>query len=345
MRTQQRGVTIREVARQAGVSVATVSRVFNDSPLVVKETQEKIRRIARKLNYVPNGSARSLSMKKTETVGLLLPDMHGEFFSEIIRGADAVARNFRYHLLVSSSHSDSEALATAIRMMRGRIDGLIVMSPYLESDTLSSHSPGSLPTIVLNSPLPNLPFDCFKIDNTGGAEQMTRHLIEQGHRNIAIIRGDERNSDARERLNGFLHAMKKASIAVRREYIVMGDFTEESGYRGAIQLLTLQQPPGAVFASNDEMALGALRAFRERGLRVPHDIAVGGFDDIQMASLIHPSLTTVHISISELGSLAVHRLFELLKNKTHRHTPQSIVLPTALVVRESTRSAAVPVFD
>ena len=329
-------VTIREVARSAGVSVATVSRVFNNSDLVVKQTEEKIRSVARRLNYIPNASARSLSMKRTETIGMLLPDMYGEFFPEIIRGADAVARKERYHLLVSSSHSNREELETAIKLMSGRVDGFILMSPHFDDKSILMKFIQSIPTVFLSTTPALSNTDAITIDNVGGAKLATRHLIDRGHHRIAIVKGCDENADAKERFQGFLSAMKSGGESLREEYVLSGDFTERSGFAAAEKLLALSSRPTAVFASNDEMAIGVLRHLRERGVSVPDEIAVAGFDDIQISSLIHPSLTSIHVNISELGSLAVERLLFLL-NSTAQQTPRKrIVLPATLIVREST---------
>ncbi|MCX6142507.1 MAG: LacI family DNA-binding transcriptional regulator [Ignavibacteriales bacterium] len=336
MPRQKARVTIHEVARRAGVSVATVSRVFNNSDLVTKQTGEKIRSVARRLNYIPNASARSLSMKRTETIGMLLPDMHGEFFSEIIRGADAIAHKEQYHLLVSASHSNKEELETAIKMMSGRVDGFILMSPHLDSETLVGRYLKSVPTVILTSSEARGMHDSIRIDNVGAARQVMRHLISLGHRRIAIVKGDPGNEDAEERLAGYHAELRANSIDVTDELIVCGDFTERSGHAAGRILLDLKYRPTAVFASNDEMAIGVLRCFREEGIKVPQEIAVAGFDDIQISSLIHPSLTSVHVDISDLGSLAAERLIEVLADGTKRKTVKSIVLPSRLVVRNST---------
>lgn len=336
MSRQKARVTIHEVAQRAGVSVATVSRVFNNSDLVTKQTGEKIRSVARRLNYIPNASARSLSMKRTETIGMLLPDMHGEFFSEIIRGADAVAHKERYHLLVSASHSNKEELETAIKMMSGRVDGLILMSPHLDSETLVGRYLKSIPTVILSSSQAGGMHDSIRIDNVGAARQVVRHLISLGHRRIAIVKGDPGNEDGEERLAGYHAELRANSIDIRDELIVAGDFTAQSGHAAGRILLDLKSRPTAIFASNDEMAIGVLRHLRERGVSVPNEISVAGFDDIQISSLIHPSLTSIHVNISELGSLAVERLLFLLNSGQRRTSSSRIVLPATLIVREST---------
>ncbi len=336
--SKQKKITIHEVAERADVSIATISRVFNGSDLVTKKTRDRIILIMEHMGYIPNASARSLSRNKTDMIGLLLPDLYGEFFSEIIRGADGVAHKEKYHLLVSSSHSNKEELETAIKMMSGRVDGFIIMSPHLDNETLLTPQLSLVPTVILGSSVPNSEYTSLQIDNLGGAKQITQHLIKLGHRRIAIIRGDIENEDANERLAGYLAVLKSANIKVNDEYIVVGDFTEHTGYRAAQQLLSLRNRPTAIFASNDEMAIGVLRYLREIKVVVPKEIAVAGFDDIQISSLIHPSLTTVHINISELGSLGMEQLLKSIKRMNGKQGREKIILPAQLIVRDSTRA-------
>ena len=182
-------VTIREVARAAGVSVATVSRVLNDSGPVHEETRRRVREAAGSLRYIPHSGARSLITSRTSTIGVLLPDVYGEFFSEIIRGIDQRAKRSGYHLLLSSAHGDRTELGSALRAMRGRVDGLIVMSPDIEADTLAANLPDSQPVVLLNAAHRDGAVASLRIDNTGGATRMVRHLIDHGHRRVAIVTG------------------------------------------------------------------------------------------------------------------------------------------------------------
>src|SRR3954447_23157231 len=182
-------VTIREVARAAGVSVATVSRVLNESGPVAGETRDRIRRVAGEMRYIPNGAARSLSMRRTGTLGVLLPDLYGEFFSEVIRGLDQAAQRARFHLLLSSSHNNRHDIEAALQAMRGRVDGLVVMSPHIDVDVLADNLPESLPAVMLNTPQSTSEFDTLSVDNFGGARAMVAHLAEHGHRRIAMVRG------------------------------------------------------------------------------------------------------------------------------------------------------------
>lgn len=327
-------VTIRDVAARAGVSVATVSRVFNDSGPVNAATRVRIREAARDLRYAPNSAARSLSMRRTQTLGVLLPDLHGEFFSEVIRGLDQAVQRHHRHLLVSSSHNDREEVAAALRVMHGRVDGLILMTPDVDAETIVAELPASLPVVLLNCAVRDDRFDTIAIDNHGGAYAMTRHLLGGGHRRIATIRGAERNHDAEERLRGWAEALAAAGVEPRDGWVQPGDFSDRAGHAAARAILALHPRPSAILAANDAMAIGALSAVREAGLRVPDDMAVVGFDDVPIARYVHPPLTTVHVGIADLGARAADTLLAALAAGP-AHRPGHVVLPTSLVVRGS----------
>lgn len=331
--------TIKDVAREAGVSIATVSRVFNDSELVSRDTREAVRVVAERLNYWPNGLARSLITNRTYAIGVLLPDLHGEFFSEVIRGVDLAARREGLHVLVSSSHSDTQALVAALRSMRGRIDGLVVMAPDVDAPEAIRQSVGSCPVVLLDPGQETEDLDSISIANFDGAHAMVRHLIQLGHRRIATITGPGRNIDARQRLAGYRAALRDSGIEPDPALEIAGDFTEPSGYEAAAELMRLSPRATAVFVSNDHMAVGVLGALADEGVRVPEDLAVTGFDDIPLARYLTPSLTTVHADAFQLGERALHRLLHR-DNTTRAGERVHELLPTTLVVRASCGSTA-----
>jgi len=302
--------TIKDVARAAGVSVASVSRALNGHESVTETTRQRILAAAGQLRYVPHAAARSLITRRTDTIGVLLPDLHGEFFSELIRGIDAGARASGRHLLISSSHGSEAEAAQALRMLQGRVDGLIVMSPHAGADVLGANLPAALPTVLLNTRVASGTYPAFSIDNYGGAAAMMKHLFASGRRRIAFISGPDNNFDADERLRGYRDA-----IAARKgasELVLRGDFSESSGYRAGIDLCERGERPDAIFAANDMMALGCLFALTERGVGVPGDIALAGFDDIPIARFVTPPLTTVRVRIADLGRRAFERLDALI---------------------------------
>lgn len=313
-------VTIKDVAREARVSVASVSRAVNGSAHVNEDTRRRILRVAACLRYVPDGTARSLITGRTQTVGALLPDLFGDFFSELIRGIDLAARARGLHLLVSSSHGDAAEAATALRAMQGRVDGLLIMSPHVDADFLRDHLPDSLPAVLMNTPVDDAHYSALNVDNYGGALAMTQHLIGHDYRRIAFIAGPDGNFDAAERLKGYRDAIARSEHKIESQTIY-GDFTEESGYRAGRQLLTAAKRPQAVFASNDMMAVGCLFALTEGGLQVPKDIALAGFDDIPLARFVNPPLTTVRACIADLGRSALEQLATKLEKPAAAQLP------------------------
>ena len=322
---RRHSVTIKDVAAKAGVSVATISRVLNGKGPVRPATGRRVLATAKALHYVPHAAARSLSTRTTHTIGLLLPDLHGEFFSEVIRGIDGAARRRGYHLLVSGFHSERSEMNAMLDAVRGRVDGLIVMAP--DRNVAAGEVP-PLPLVRVNSAQGQ--GTTINIDNFGGAMAMVRHLASRGYARIAFIRGPERNADAAERLRGY-RAATRSLDASPLEFA--GDFTEEGGYKAARQMMMRKPLPDAIFAANDSMAIGALRALREALVRVPGDVALAGFDDIPIARYVTPALTTVNVAICELG----RRAFEMLLDEigTHSSNPRREKFPTRLVVRES----------
>lgn len=326
--------TIKDVAREASVSVATVSRVFNGAAVVREETAQRIRDAAASLRYAPHGGARSLITNRTSTLGVLLPDLYGEFFSELIHGIDLTARREGYHILVSRSWEGRAEVEEALRAMRGRVDGVLVMSPDIDADSLLK-IPASLPVVLLCSPARGPDVDSVIIENFSGAREMVRHLTSLGHRRIAIIRGAAGNYDAGERLRGYRSALKEAGLTWDRDLERSGDFTEAGGYAATLELLALASRPTAIFAANDSMAIGVLSALRESGVRVPGDMAVGGFDDIPLARYMDPPLSSVRVAISDIGAKAVEVLLHGITHKT-THQPRRERVSTELVIRRST---------
>jgi LacI family transcriptional regulator len=326
--------TIKDVAREAGVSIATVSRVFNDSELVSEETRDNVRAVAERMNYWPNGLARSLTTSKTHAIGVLLPDLHGEFFSEVIRGVDLAARREGLHVLVSSSHSDTAALLAALRSMRGRIDGLVVMAPDVDAPEAIRACGSDCPIVLLDPGQELEDLDTIAIANFDGAHAMIEHLIRLGHRRIATITGPGRNIDARQRLAGYRAALRDHQIDSDPALEIAGDFTEPSGYEAVGELLRLSPRPSAVFVGNDHMAVGVLGALSDAGVSVPGEMAVTGFDDIPLARYLTPPLTTVHADAFQLGERAMHRLLQRGSSARPGDRVHEL-LPTTLVVRSS----------
>ena len=321
--------TIRDVARAADVSVATVSRSLNGNESVAAETRDRVLRAAGELDYVPNSGARALSTRRTDTIGVLLPDLHGEFFSELIRGIDLAARARGLHLLLSSSHGDPAEAAAALRAMRSRVDSIILMLPHASEDYLVGAGAGSVPMVFLGRGGCKGGHPSFEIDNYSGAFAITEHLLGVGRKRIAFVAGPSNNLEAGERLRGYCAAIAAAGGS---EWIVDGDFSEQSG-RDAAKDFIGDDRPDAVFCANDMMAIGCLETIRDAGLRIPDDIALAGFDDIPIARYVSPALTTAAVPIADIGRQALECCAATIAGEASE--PQRIFKPQ-LVVRAST---------
>jgi len=310
--------------------------VLNGSGAVTELTRQRVLRAAQHLRYTPHEAARSLITRRTRTIGVLLPDIHGEYFSELIRGIDRAARVRNLHLLVSSSHGDAGEAALALRAMNGRVDGVLVMSPYLDAQSLDAALPPTLPAVLLNTPEEAGRAPAFVIDDFGGARTIVEHLRSLGYQRIAHIAGPDGNYESAERLRGFEAALGPALAA--KALVLAGNFTEESGYQAGQKLAAAKPRPDAVFAANDMMAIGCLLALRDAGVRVPEDMALAGFDDIPIARYISPPLTTIRAQTTELGQQALEELARTIEEPRSARAERR-TLSTQLVIRESCGSS------
>ena len=318
--------TIRDVARRAQMSVATVSRALNGFENVSEQARERIAAAVADLGYVPHAGARSLSLARNNAIGVVLPDLHGEFFSEIVRGMDREASRRGYLLLLSTLHAGGEKATNAMRAMRGRVDGLIVMAPHLGADELSAALPKGLPSILINTRAGAGQHPSIHLDNAAGVRAVVEHLASLGRKRLVHIAGPADNIDAQEREAAFREAVAAHGLEGR---IVGGDFEMESGEAAIRRLLAEAIEFDAVFAANDNMAIGTLEALRAAGKRVPEEVAVVGFDDIPLAR--HMGITTVRVRIAELGERALQRLVDgFVKDQggDELHAPELVIRST-----------------
>jgi LacI family transcriptional regulator len=323
-----REATIRDVARRAKLSVATVSRALNGFDNVSDAARERVSEAVRELGYVPHAGARSLSLARTNAIGVVLPDLHGEFFSEIVRGMDREASRRGYLLLLSNLHASGEQASLALRAMHGRVDGLIVMAPHLKAEELSAALLPGLPSILINTRDGSGDRAAIHLDNTAGARAVVDHFATLGRKRLVHVAGPSGNIDADERAAAFEQACAERSIEGK---IVTGDFNEQSGERAVTELLARGDKFDALFAGNDNMAIGALQALKASNLAVPGDVAVAGFDDIPLAR--HIGLTTVRVRIAELGERALSRLLHLMRSGEsggeELHAPELVIRGTS----------------
>lgn len=328
---------MKDVARLAGVSTATVSRILNSPDAGRPETRRRVAAAVKKLGYEPNVSARNLRINRTATIIVVLPDINNPFFSFIVRGIEDVAHEQGFSVLLCNTDNDlqRELQYTKIIGRRGA-DGAIFLTARVSSPHILKMA--ERVPVVLACEYIDGAVSQVSIDNVGAAMDATRHLIQLGHRRIAYVNGPPDVILSRDRLRGYTLALQQAGLPVLEELIAPGTFYLESGVEAARRLLGLPEPPTAVFCANDEMAIGFIRAAEAMGRRVPDDVAVVGFDDIRFASFYRPALTTVAQPMYEIGRRAAQLLLDQVGGKADG--PQSIVLPHRLVVRESCGGAA-----
>lgn len=319
--------TIRDVARLAQLSVATVSRALNGLGNVSEEARGRITSAVKELGYVPHAGARSLSLSRNNAIGVVLPDLHGEFFSEIVRGMDREANRHGYLLLLSTLHGGGEQAADALRAMRGRVDALVVMAPHVGAEELEAAVPKGIPSILINTREGPREHAAIHLDNAAGVRDLVAHLAAVGCKRVVHIAGPADNIDAQERAAAFRAGAAAHGLEAE---VVQGDFAIESGEAAIATLLSRGARFDAVFAANDNMAIGAMQALRAHGLRIPADVVVAGFDDIPLAR--HLNITTVRVRIAELGERAIARLVGGLGNPSaaadELHAPELIVRMT-----------------
>lgn len=332
-------ITIQDVATAAGVSVSTVSRVLNDKVDVAPETFEKVQRVIEELGYTSSLAAKSMRSRKTNVIGLVLHDLEQSFCLNVVRGVNRAIEQMDYDLLVYTG-GNSRDRSWAVRerqyvsLLNGSItDGIIVVTPTAE--TFSTH----YPLVAVDPHLDSAEFPAVIATNHVGAQAAMEYLLGLGHRRIGFIGGRPDLQSAVRRLQGYQDSLRQANIPLDPDLIQIGDFTQETGYRCAQKLLALPVRPTAIFAANDKSAIGAIEAITEIGLKVPEDISVVGFDNIEEASFVNGGLTTVDQFISDMGRVAVEMLVKLIQNQPLEN--RLFRMPTKLIVRNTCRAIEV----
>jgi len=317
------------------VSRTTVSRVLNHGSDVSEETRRRVMEAIEDLKYRPSALARSLIRQKTDTLGVILSDITDPFFSRIIQGVEDVAHKFGYGIVYASMRWDSQLKHNYVRFLSsGRVDGLLIMGHVVgNEDYVRTLVEEGFPAVLVEYWIEGLRANFISIDNRGGGYLATRHLLDLGHRCIAHLAGHRNAKVTAERLEGYRAALAEAGLPFDERLVVYCDFTTESALAASRNLLRLEPRPTALFAANDLMAYGAVHAAREAELEVPHDLAVVGFDNIELASLVSPPLTTVNQPRYEIGSVAALTLIQQIENKDAK--PVSSEFKTSLVVRAS----------
>lgn len=335
-------VTIFDVAREAGVSYGTVSRVLNNRDHVKPETRAAVLSAMTRLGFVANQQARSLAGGPSQVIGLLLHSLSTSYIGEIVRGIDAELDTTNYDLLLYTTHRRKlKEAAYVATITRGLADGLLLVLPRNSAQYIDSLRARTFPYVLIDHQGKGDDAHSVGATNWQGACEATRYLTHLGHRRIGFVTGDMELGCSADRLAGYQHVLAEYGIPVDPGLIYSGDFFQPSGFAAGQALLALPEPPTAIFASNDEMALGVMAAAIERGLNVPDDLSIIGFDDTPRAGLAYPALTTVRQPLEEMGRVATRMLIQLIDDPQLQL--EQVKLPTRLIVRGSCRARPVPV--
>jgi len=337
-------ITIKDIADRAGVSVSTVSRVLNEKPDVNEETRTEVLQIIEDVNYRPNNVARSLVLDQTHSLGLIVPDINNPFFTEVARGLEDTAQQHGYSVIFSSTDNRADREKKRIELMRQKqVDGMILALSIRNLEVLNRLQEADFPAVQLDRNIPGSDYPAVMVGNQRSAVRAVEYLLSLGYEKIAHISGNLSTYPGLQRRDGFITALDENGVDVPPEYFREGNFSQRSGCRKMKELLQLSDPPEAVFAANDMMALGAYQACNEADLDIPGDIAIMGHDNIRVAELVDPPLTTMGQPKYSLGQLACQKLLELIEYRRENQTLDLSefdgreVLETELIERQSTR--------
>ena len=330
-------VTIRDVAKKAGVSVATVSATINDSAFVSPELRTRVERARTELDYHPDGIARSLRIRTSQTVGLIISDITNPFFTALVRGVEDTAQARGYAVTLCNTDESLEKERAYTKLLRSRrVDGLI-MAPAGALEDYQRFVATNVPLVFVDRHVPTAAVDSVVVDNVDGARQLVQYLIQLGHRRIGIIVGLPQISTSRDRLEGYRQALEAARVPVDPALQRMGFSSSKGAYTAGLSLLSLNPPPTAIFAGNNLMVIGLMWAVAERGIECPADLSVACFDDFEWASVFRPRLTVVAQPTYEMGAKAAELLFERLTN-AYTGEPRQIVFSPRFIIRDSCAS-------
>jgi len=330
--------TIRDVAKLAEVHPSTVSRVINGDSRISEKTKNKVLLIIKKLGYTPNAIARGLKTKRTFTLGMLIPDITNPFFAEIARGVEDAANKNSFNIILCNTDDKLKKERTYLEILREkRVDGLILGTAHIRDKSILELEKKKFPYILISRNVDRLNKNCIIIDDLAGGMMATEYLIKLGHHRIAHISGPLKTRSGLNRLKGYQLALKKYKIEYNDELIGEGDFRIRGGYQVMKRFLKLTKPPTAIFAANDLLALGAMQAIQKKNFYIPEDFSIIGFNDIELASFVYPSLTTIRQPILEMGNLAVKMLLNIIIDGEFNQG--KILLKPKLIIRESCKES------
>lgn len=326
--------TIYQVSELAGVSLATVSRVINNTGKVSDKTKQKVIDAMDELGYRPNTMAQSLATNITNSVGILIPELKGPFFGQLMSGVEETLRAVNKHAIITASHSDEKREKEGIEfLLSRRVDALILHVDALSDEYLEELSNGPVPLVIINRLVPSIADKCIHLDNKIGGYLAAKHVIEQGHTRIAYMTGMEWKADSNDRLFGHKAALEELGVPFDEDLLYVGNFEHESGAKGLTDLMHREKPFSAVICANDEMATGAMAMARKVGLDLPHDLSIVGYDNIIYASYMYPTLTTINYPVYQMAQMAAK--YVLKEVYEHKNIEISTQFTPKLVTRNS----------
>ncbi len=330
-------MNIKEVAKKAGVSVATVSRVLNHPESVAPDTKERILNVIEESEYTPNWFARGLNFNKTDTIGLLIPNILNPSYMEIAKGVEDVAHQKDYTVLLCNAENAVEKERRYVdSLQKRRVDGVVLVSSLLENEDVEGIKKQGIPVVLIGEnkgDVRDVPI--VRIDCESAAYKAVRHLIDIGYKDIAIIYGTTPERENKRKIEGYKQALAEEGITERDEYVQEAPNTIEGGYIAAKRLIDLKRRPRAIFTSSDLLAFGAIDAMKDHGIKIPEDIAFVGFDNIRMSNLIDPKLTTVEKPMHKMGVVGARLLFDIIDAKEEDDSSREILLQSKLKIRKS----------
>lgn len=328
-------VTIKDVAKKAGVSISTVSRVINNSKPVTDEIKRKVLEVIEETGYVPNPLARSLVTKKSQLIGVVVPEVSDSFVNEILNGIEEIARMYNYDILLSNTYSDKNEEMRSINLLRAKqIEGMVMISWNLEKEQIDFIENCGIPTTYISKTARDYDVPTVSVNNEKATYDMTKHLISQGHKKIAFIMtsADDTRLE-KERLDGYKSALEESGLIFDENLVRYGGVDYNSGYESAKEMLEKGIVPDAIFVTGDEAAVGAMNAAFDKGFDVPNDISVAGFNDVKIAKMYRPKLTTVHQPLYDMGAVAIRMVIKMINGEEIEE--KKVELPHRIEERES----------
>ncbi len=328
-------ITIKDVAKRAGVSISTVSRVINDSKPVTDEVKQKVLDVIKETGYIPNPLARSLVTKKSQLLGVIVPEVSDSFVSEILNGIEEVAKMYDYEILLANTYSDKEQELKSINLLRAKqVEGIVMICWKVDQDHIDYIQNSRIPATYISKTARDFDIHTVSISNKEATYDMTKYLIGKGHKDIAFIMTSKDDTILeRERFLGYEEALKENDIKIDDNFIKYAGTKYEDGYDSMKELLSEGKIPHAAFVTGDEAAIGAMNAACDAGYRVPEDISIVGFNDVRIAKMYRPKLTTVHQPLYDIGAVAIRMVIKMIKGE--QLSEKKVDLPYKIVERES----------